>query len=243
MHARVKDRLCLRTCTNSGIRVVASKITPVHRSKYETFPMNEPGTTLECHLQCHPGHALGRHSERADPAAPERPRGHRRGYRKRHDDDPGMLDTLSDVFAATGYETSMASAGRAAIEKAQSSRFDVIVMDVQMPGLNGVQTLHALRALDPHVSVIMMTAYTQADEEHGPAICVICKRPIPPGRGRFRTEEGDVHEECYRERERREKSRLRPPAESRRGETTIRWPAGAGAPSPPPSRRSRSIRQ
>jgi hypothetical protein len=60
------------------------------------------------------------------------------------------------------------------------------------------------------VSVIMMTAYTQADEEHGPAICVICKRPIPPGRGRFRTEEGDVHEECYRERERREKSRLRP---------------------------------
>jgi len=77
------------------------------------------------------------------------------------DDDPGMLDTLSDVLAATGYETSRASSGRAAIEKAQANRFDLIVMDVQMPGLNGVQTLHALRALDPHVSVIMMTAYTR----------------------------------------------------------------------------------
>jgi DNA-binding NtrC family response regulator len=77
------------------------------------------------------------------------------------DDDPGMLDTLSDVLAATGYETSTASSGRAAIEKAQANRFDLIVMDVQMPGFNGVQTLHALRALDPHVSVIMMTAYTR----------------------------------------------------------------------------------
>ena len=72
-----------------------------------------------------------------------------------------MLDTLSDVLSATGYETSMASSGGAAIAKAKTTRFDLIVMDVQMPGLNGVQTLHALRALDPHVSVIMMTAYTR----------------------------------------------------------------------------------
>ncbi len=77
------------------------------------------------------------------------------------DDDPGMLDTLSDVLTATGYETSMASSGAAAIAKAKTTRFDLIVMDVQMPGLNGVQTLHALRAFDPQVSVIMMTAYTR----------------------------------------------------------------------------------
>jgi hypothetical protein len=30
------------------------------------------------------------------------------------------------------------------------------------------------------------------------SVCVICKRPIAPGEGRFRTEEGDAHEECYR---------------------------------------------
>jgi DNA-binding NtrC family response regulator len=77
------------------------------------------------------------------------------------DDDPGTLDTLSDVLTATGYETSMASSGHDAIAKVKATRFDLIVMDGQMPGLNGVQILHALRALDPHVSVIMMTAYTQ----------------------------------------------------------------------------------
>jgi hypothetical protein len=34
--------------------------------------------------------------------------------------------------------------------------------------------------------------------EDEPSICVICKRPIAPGTGRFRTEKGDAHEECYR---------------------------------------------
>jgi DNA-binding response OmpR family regulator len=76
------------------------------------------------------------------------------------DDDPGMLDTLMDVLSATGYETSVAASGNAALEMAQAGRFDLVLMDVQMPGLNGVQILHALRVLDPTIVVIMMTAYT-----------------------------------------------------------------------------------
>ncbi len=77
------------------------------------------------------------------------------------DDDPGMLDTLMDVLTATGYETSVAQSGKAALAMAQAGRFDLVLMDVQMPGLNGVQTLHALRTLDPTIVVIMMTAYTR----------------------------------------------------------------------------------
>ena len=76
------------------------------------------------------------------------------------DDDPGMLDTLMDVLSATGYETSVAASGNAALEMAQAGRFDLVLMDIQMPGLNGVQVLHALRVLDPTIVVIMMTAYT-----------------------------------------------------------------------------------
>jgi DNA-binding response OmpR family regulator len=76
------------------------------------------------------------------------------------DDDPGMLDTLMDVLSATGYETSVAASGNAALEMAQAGRFDLVLMDVQMPGLNGVQVLHALRVLHPTIVVIMMTAYT-----------------------------------------------------------------------------------
>jgi two-component system, NtrC family, response regulator HydG len=77
------------------------------------------------------------------------------------DDDPGMLETLSDVLVSTGYEARVATSGRSAIAQVQAHRFDVILMDVLMPGFNGVQTLHAVRALDPDVPVIMMTAYTR----------------------------------------------------------------------------------
>jgi CheY-like chemotaxis protein len=188
---------CLRTCTNSGIRVVASKIHAGASIQIRDVPnetrLGLPWNVISNAIQAMP--EGGTLSVRTRPL-------------------PNGLERL----AATGYETSMAPSRRAAIEKAQASRFDLIVMDVQMPGLNGVQTLHALRALDPHMSVIMMTAYTRdelvveseramADEEHDPVICAICKRPIPPGSGRYRTKEGDVHEECYREREGREKSR------------------------------------
>ncbi len=37
-------------------------------------------------------------------------------------------------------------------------------------------------------------------EDEPPTLCAICKRPILPGSGRYRTEEGDVHEECYQRR-------------------------------------------
>jgi DNA-binding NtrC family response regulator len=52
-------------------------------------------------------------------------------------------------------------------------------MDIQMPGLNGVQTLHALRALDPRVAVVMMTAYTRdelvAESERTTGVGVLSK--------------------------------------------------------------------
>ena len=51
---------------------------------------------------------------------------------------------------------------------------------------------------DPRVSPTMDAVMT-ADEKTQ-ANCVICGRPIVPGSGRYRTEEGDVHEECYEKR-------------------------------------------
>ena len=77
------------------------------------------------------------------------------------DDDKGMLDTLTDVLAASGYQATVAASGRAAIAKVEADSFDLILMDIQMPGLNGVEALRALRLLDPNVSIIMMTAYTR----------------------------------------------------------------------------------
>jgi CheY-like chemotaxis protein len=77
------------------------------------------------------------------------------------DDDPGMLDTLVDIIASSGYDVETAHSGAAAVAMVEQSRFDVTLMDVQMPGLNGVEALKAMRAIAPSMAVIMMTAFTR----------------------------------------------------------------------------------
>jgi hypothetical protein len=55
------------------------------------------------------------------------------------------------------------------------------------------------RVLPRSFHVAVPSLLSKEDEA---SVCVICKLPIAPGKGRFRTEEGDAHEECYRRTQR-----------------------------------------
>ena len=77
------------------------------------------------------------------------------------DDDPGMADTLTDIFQANQYEVAIAHSGDAAVSMARRRAYDLVLMDIQMPGLNGVQALAAMKAEGLAKHVIMMTAYTR----------------------------------------------------------------------------------
>lgn len=77
------------------------------------------------------------------------------------DDDSGMVDTLGDILAARGHQVNTARSGAAAVAMTETGTYDVVLMDVQMPGLNGVQALRAMKARDASTLVIMMTAYTR----------------------------------------------------------------------------------
>jgi len=97
------------------------------------------------------------------------------------DDDVGMVDTLGDILCASGYEVATAHSGDAAITMVRDSRYDVALMDIQMPGVNGVEALKAMRALDQRMDVIMMTAFTRHElvEEAGRATAVaILSKPL-----------------------------------------------------------------
>ncbi len=77
------------------------------------------------------------------------------------DDDVGMVETLGDILAARRYQVATAGSGEAAVARVRADRFDAVLMDIKMPGLNGVQALRAIKALAPDTPVIMMTAYTR----------------------------------------------------------------------------------
>jgi len=82
------------------------------------------------------------------------------------DDDVGMTDTLTDIFEANQYEVAIAHSSEAAVSMARSHVYDLVLMDIQMPGLNGVQALTTMKAEGLALCVIMMTAYTGDELVH-----------------------------------------------------------------------------
>jgi len=79
------------------------------------------------------------------------------------DDDVGICETLSDIMEVKGYHTAMALDGYEAIQKVKDVAFDVILMDIKMPGINGVETFKEIKRVRPEIAVVMMTAYAVED--------------------------------------------------------------------------------
>jgi CheY-like chemotaxis protein len=77
------------------------------------------------------------------------------------DDEPGMRDTLVAILEQNGYRVSSAPDGESAFSAVQEMDFDVVVMDIRMPGRDGVSVLEEIG--EPPPRVILMTAYAQEE--------------------------------------------------------------------------------
>ena len=75
------------------------------------------------------------------------------------DDDKGMAETLRDILGASGYEVDVAFSGEEAMERVRERPPDGILMDIRMPGFNGVEAFRELKRLTPDSFVIFMTAF------------------------------------------------------------------------------------
>ncbi len=75
------------------------------------------------------------------------------------DDDSGSSGLLREVFVQEGYEVIVASSGAEALRLAAERRFDIVLSDVQMPDIDGIEVLRRLRSIAPDLSVILVTAY------------------------------------------------------------------------------------
>jgi len=74
------------------------------------------------------------------------------------EDEKMLLEGLVDLCEAAGHEVTAAKNGLDAVKFAESQSFDVFVLDVMMPGLNGIDVLKRIRVLWPDVPVLMLTA-------------------------------------------------------------------------------------
>lgn len=79
------------------------------------------------------------------------------------DDDHGMTETMSDILDDKGYDIAVAGDGYRAIEMIRERAYDIALMDIRMPGINGVDTFKKIKQINPSTKVIMMTAYSVED--------------------------------------------------------------------------------
>ncbi len=80
------------------------------------------------------------------------------------DDNPDLLDTFSLILRSKGYNVDTAPDGVAAVNKVQLRPFDIVLMDIIMPRMNGVEAFRKIKQISPQIKTILMSAYSDDDE-------------------------------------------------------------------------------
>ncbi|HUZ72938.1 MAG TPA: response regulator [Stellaceae bacterium] len=76
------------------------------------------------------------------------------------DDDRDHAESIADVLTMRGYDTELAFSGEAGLARFREANFDIVFMDVKLPGMNGVETFFEFRKIRPDVKVMLMTGFS-----------------------------------------------------------------------------------
>ena len=79
------------------------------------------------------------------------------------DDEQGILDVVGRFARRAGYEVITCSGGREAIAQLQTNRADLVLVDLRMPDVGGLEVLRAIRETDPRCQAVLMTGYASVD--------------------------------------------------------------------------------
>ena len=79
------------------------------------------------------------------------------------DDDPGHRTMLRTLLTGWGYKVDDAEDGHLAVEKVKTSPYDLVLMDIKMVKVSGIEALTSIKAFNPAIPVIMMTAYSSVE--------------------------------------------------------------------------------
>jgi two-component system response regulator PilR (NtrC family) len=79
------------------------------------------------------------------------------------DDEEIMREILEALLTREGYRVQLASSGEEGIELARTAPFDAVIVDVMMPGIDGIATLEELKKVDDELPVVMITAFASVE--------------------------------------------------------------------------------
>src|SRR4030043_1872214 len=79
------------------------------------------------------------------------------------DDEPSVRDSLLQLCTVDGYRVDTAEDAATALKKLQEKPWDIILLDIKMPGMDGIELQHRIKQIDPNIVTIIITAYASVD--------------------------------------------------------------------------------
>ena len=77
------------------------------------------------------------------------------------DDDKKICDTLSLILESRGYQVDIANTGKTAVEKAKTNKYNLAVLDIKLPDIDGIKLLKSIYEISPQMVRIVMTGYPE----------------------------------------------------------------------------------
>jgi two-component system response regulator (stage 0 sporulation protein F) len=97
------------------------------------------------------------------------------------DDQEGIRRLLSETFSLLGYEVETAASGNEALEIIEQDNFKLALVDMKMPGMNGINTIERLLEIRQDLKAILMTGYGDfelSEEKSTAKIDAVIKKPF-----------------------------------------------------------------
>ena len=79
------------------------------------------------------------------------------------DDEAVIREGMKRILGGEGFQVDVSASGHAALERLQEEDFDLVITDLKMPGMSGMEVLKAIKILQPEIPVIIITGYSTVD--------------------------------------------------------------------------------
>ncbi|MBN2381003.1 response regulator [candidate division WOR-3 bacterium] len=101
------------------------------------------------------------------------------------DDETDFVRMLAEFLESREFEVDVATSGVQGLEMFKSASYDLVITDINMPGMNGMELIHEVRAISPEQSIIILTAHPSQrswDEAQNLGVSDYVFKPFEPDR-------------------------------------------------------------